>query len=203
MGKFSEYIGFQFGNPKGFVGQICCKIMNIINYKMYNTLISNITLEKNSKLLEIGYGNGHLIKKIYKKFKPQIYGIDISEDAKNLALNKNKNIPKENLVLEIGDCCNLTYSDNFFDSVVTINTIYFWEDTEKGLSEIFRTLKPKGSFYNIVYSKKWLEKLEYTKKSFKLFENDYFVKMGKSVGFKNVEIIEIEKEKSYIIVYKK
>ena len=34
MSKFTEYIGSQFGNPHGFVGRICCVIMNVImDYK--------------------------------------------------------------------------------------------------------------------------------------------------------------------------
>ena len=31
MSKLTDYIGSQFGNPRGFVGMCCCKIMNIIN----------------------------------------------------------------------------------------------------------------------------------------------------------------------------
>ena len=35
MGKFTEYIGSQFGNPHGFVGKICCitsEIFHMIDY---------------------------------------------------------------------------------------------------------------------------------------------------------------------------
>ena len=31
MSKFTDYIGSQFGNPRGIIGKICCIIMNIIN----------------------------------------------------------------------------------------------------------------------------------------------------------------------------
>ena len=40
MGKISEYIGSQCGNPRGFVGKVCCLIMNIINNSMYRMVIS-------------------------------------------------------------------------------------------------------------------------------------------------------------------
>ena len=31
MSKFTEYIGSQFGNPRGVIGKVCCILMNIIN----------------------------------------------------------------------------------------------------------------------------------------------------------------------------
>ncbi|WP_363253908.1 methyltransferase domain-containing protein [Clostridium sp.] len=46
----------------------------------------------------------------------------------------------------MGYCCNLLYDDDFFDVVTTINTIYFWNDTKKGLEEIYRVLKGDGVF---------------------------------------------------------
>ncbi len=203
MAKFIEYIGFQFGNPKGVIGRVCCKIMNIINKKMYGKLIEQLNLDDKGVVLEIGYGNGYLIDKIYKNFKATIYGIDISNDAKKLAENRNKKIPTSKLFLDIGDCCKLKYNDNKFDSIVTINTIYFWSNTEKGLKEIFRTLKPNGIFYNVVYSKSWLKKLSYTKKGFKLFESDEYVDQGKKAGFTSVKLIEIVKNKSFIVEFTK
>ena len=39
MSKFTEYIGSQFGNPRGFVGSVCCLIMNTINKKMYRKTV--------------------------------------------------------------------------------------------------------------------------------------------------------------------
>jgi hypothetical protein len=35
MKNLTEYIGSQFGNPRGIIGKICCICMNIINKKLY------------------------------------------------------------------------------------------------------------------------------------------------------------------------
>ena len=90
-----------------------------------------------------------------------------------------------------------------FDAITTINTIYFWDDTLKGLEEIYRTLKIGGIFYNAVYSKEFLKKLSYTKKGFKFFEKEDYITLGKKAGFSDVFIKEIIKRKSYIISYVK
>lgn len=202
--KLSEYIGSQFGNPTGIFGKICCVIMNIINRKLYAGVSESIILKSDSKVLDIGYGNGHLIKMIYGKNKCSIYGIDISEDMMVSASKRNNNgITAGKIHLTIGNCCELQYEDAFFDAVTSVNTIYFWEDTFKGLSEIYRVLKAGGTFSNAIYSKQWMQKTPYTKKGFKLFEPYEIEALAKKAGFTMVEIKEIRHGDCYIINCKK
>lgn len=204
MSKFSEYIGSQFSYPRGLIGMICCLIMNLMNRKMYEKVISHILLRSEDNVLDIGYGNGYLIHKIVKGGNPNIYGIDISEDMRSIASKKNnKGIQSGKIKLLIGDCCNLDFSDKVFRAATSVNTIYFWEDTLKGLKEINRVLKEGAIFYNAVYSKEWLEKLSYTQKGFHLFEKEEYIQLGKAAGFSEVVITDIQKGKSYLIQYKK
>lgn len=204
MGRFSRYIGSQFGNPRGFIGKCCCVIMNVINNAMYKKIIHLINATEETIILDIGYGNAYLTKLIYKKYKSNIYGIDISEDMKHLAIKRNrKGVLDKKIHFEVGDCCAMPYDNSFFDNVVSINTIYFWQNTLKGLEEINRTLKPNGSFYNVVYTKEWLKKLSYTRVGFKFFEKEDFIRLGKETGFSNVEIRDISKGKSFVVIYKK
>lgn len=204
MSKFTEYIGSQFGNPRGVVGSICCLIMNIINKRMYKNTVAYVKVEDGQKVLDIGYGNGYLLKLMDKKNKPELYGIDISKDMLNQATKRNKSAEKEGrLHLEVGDCCNLSYEDNMFAAVTSINTVYFWSDTVKGLSEIRRVLMPGAAFYNVVYTKEWLDKLSYTKKGFIKFEPEELVALGKQAGFEDIEVKQIVKGKSFAVVYKK
>ena len=202
MGRFSEYIGSQFGNPRGFIGTICCLLMNTINRRLYSSI--STCINKNETILDIGYGNGYLINKINKKTQAAIYGIDISDDMKVIASRRNsKAVGDGKVKLSIGDCCDLKFKDKMFDAITSVNTIYFWSDTEKGLSEIYRTLKDGGVFYNAVYSKQWLQKSSYTKKCFKLFEKEDYIKLGKKAGFSKISIKEISQGKSYLIKYLK
>lgn len=200
MKRFSAYIGSQFGNPRGIIGKICCLIMNAINKAMYKSILHSACLNEQSTVLDIGYGNGYLIQKLYKKYRPQIYGIDISEDMKGTASKRNsKAVQAGKVRLSVGDCCQMDFEDCFFDAVTTVNTIYFWEDTLQGLSEIHRVLKDGGIFYNVVYSKEWLEKLSYTKQGFKLFTPQEITSMAEKAGFSEVRIKELSHGKSYLI----
>lgn len=204
MSKFSEYIGGQFGNPHGFVGKICCFIMNVINKAMYKNTVNLLDVNDNDQVLDIGYGNGYLLRLIYKKAKANLHGIDISEDMKDQATKKNKKALKDGrLNLCVGDCCDLQYEDNMFSAVTSINTVYFWSDTVKGLSEIRRVLNPGSSFYNVVYTKEWLDKLSYTEKGFKKFDPEQLANFGREAGYTNIEVKDIVKGKSFVVIYTK
>ena len=204
MSKFTEYIGGQFGDPHGFVGKVCCIIMNVINKRMYLKVVDEVRLSGGEKLLDIGYGNGYLLQKLYKKAKAELYGIDISEDMKTQAENRCKNAKSDGrLFLRVGDCCDLPYDDEMFSAVTSVNTVYFWSDTVKGLSEIRRTLKTGGSFYNIVYTKEFLDKLSYTKKGFRKFSPEELTELGRKSGFDNIEVRDIIKGKSFAVIYTK
>jgi 2-polyprenyl-3-methyl-5-hydroxy-6-metoxy-1,4-benzoquinol methylase len=81
INKFIKYVGNNFGNPNGIGGKITTKIMNIINKNQYKVILENIRLEPNNNVLDIGFGNGYLIDKLFKKNIPiNIYGIEISND---------------------------------------------------------------------------------------------------------------------------
>lgn len=202
MKRFTEYIGAQFGNPRGIIGKLCCLIMNTINKPMYKAITSYTIANNNAKILDIGFGNGYLVKQLYRKTGAAIYGIDISNDMLKNAVKKNKKAVKNKKVnLSIGNCCELNFQDNMFDIVTSVNTIYFWDDTLNGLSEICRSLKEGGVFYNAVYTKEWLQKLAYTKKGFQFFETTDYVNLGKRAGFSKVSIKAITTGKSYLIRY--
>ena len=204
MSKFTEYISSQFGNPHGTIGRFCCVLMNVLNKALYKKTISLMKIESGDKILDIGYGNGFLLKLLYKKQKVDMYGIDISEDMQVRALKMNKMaLSEKHLHLQMGDCCSLEFEDETFSFVTSINTVYFWDDTVKGLSEIRRVLKKGKSFYNVVYTKEWLDTLSYTQKGFKKFLPEQLIELGNQAGFEKIEVQEIVKGRSFIVIYTK
>lgn len=204
MSRFTEYIGSQFGNPRGVIGKICCIGMNIINKPMYRNTVTQMNFDKGDMTLDIGYGNGFLLREIYKKNQVDMYGIDISDDMKKTALKRNKRALKNGqLFLEVGDCCNLPYEDDMFSAVSSINTIYFWSDTVKGLSEIRRVLKKGKSFYNLVYTKEWFGESSFTEKGFRKFDTDELLELGREAGFEKAEVRDVVKGKSLMVIYTK
>ena len=65
VSKFTEYIGSQFGNPHGFVGKICCILMNIINNRVTYEVVQDIRIEAFNRLeiLPLSYIDSHFKKR--------------------------------------------------------------------------------------------------------------------------------------------
>ena len=84
--------------------------------------MENIKLEPNNNVLDIGFGNGYLIEKLFKKNIPiNIYGIEISNDMLNIVSQKNKKIIEEgNLKLFLEDISKTSFEENTFDKIYTV-----------------------------------------------------------------------------------
>lgn len=199
-----DYISRQFMHPKGWAGRLIGKIQNYSNRTMYGRLVALLHLDATDKILDIGYGNGYLLELIYKKQPVDMYGIDISADAKATATKRNEAAHlAHQLHLEVGDCCSLPYADGLFSAITTINTVYFWSNTLQGLKEIRRTLADGGVFYNVFYTKTYLDKVPFAKSDYRKFEVGELVQLGEEAGFTRSEPIEIKKGECYIIRHSK
>ena len=192
-----------FRNPNGFGGKISTKIMNIINQKQYKAILENINLEPNNTILDIGFGNGYLIKKLFKKNTSiNVYGIEISEDMVKTATKRNKqSINNGKLKLSLENINRTLFDNNIFDKICTINTFYFWDDYGECFSEIKRILKPDGIFLNAIYSKDFLDKIVYSKYGFNKYTINEVENITKNNGMEIIKTIEIKKY-SYCIISK-
>ena len=202
INKFIKYVGNNFGNPNGFGGRISTKIINLMNQKPYKTVLENIKLEPDNIILDIGFGNGYLFKKLFEKNIPiKIYGIEISNDMLNdVSIKYRQIIEKGNLKLFLEDISKTFFEKNTFDKIYTISTIYFWKELNKSLSEIKRILKPNGIFLNVMYTKEYFDKIIFTKYGFKKYTIEEIKKVTENSGMKIIKIIEIRKNKLYCII---
>jgi ubiquinone/menaquinone biosynthesis C-methylase UbiE len=204
MSKLGEYLSNQCGNPHGWIGRIMIWAMNRANKAMYRGIVDELEIRDNLKILDVGFGNGYLATRIMKKGKCYLEGIDISEDmVKKATANNRKYVEAGNMKFKLGDCCSMDYQDGSFDVVTTMNTIYFWEDTRKGMSEIYRVLKSGGVFYNAVLTKENLDSIFYTQSGFKKFTKEEYAEIGRDAGFVNIETKPFEHSYGLLIIYRK
>ena len=98
-----------------------------------------------STVLDVATGTGDLAIALTTIPEVKITGLDISEGM--LAVGREK-IAKKQLSNRInlvqGDSEQLPFADATFDAVTVGFGVRNFEDLEKGLSEIFRVLKPNG-----------------------------------------------------------
>lgn len=204
MNPIFKYISQQFGNPTGFGGKISTFIMNCLNRKQYKAVVENIDIQQTDTILDIGFGNGYLLRKLSNKNPQKMCGIEISADMLNTTTIKNRRkIEQGKINILLADVQNLPFENASIDKVYTVNTVYFWQDIDKGFSEIKRVLKPNGIFLNVLYLKKWLDKLPITQFGFTKYTVEQIEKATAESGLKIEKIVEIQQEKSICVIVKK
>ncbi len=97
-------------------------------------------------ILDIATGTGDLAIAMAKELHPkQITGADISEGMMEVARQKAQQEGVQELLhFEYQDCTALSYPDNSFDAVTAAFGVRNFEDIEKGISEMYRVMKPGG-----------------------------------------------------------
>jgi demethylmenaquinone methyltransferase/2-methoxy-6-polyprenyl-1,4-benzoquinol methylase len=97
-------------------------------------------------ILDIATGTGDLAISMHKAMKTaRITGVDISEGMMQVGRDKVERAGYTGYIrFEKQDCLALTYQDNTFDAVTAAFGVRNFEDIDKGLAEMYRTLKPGG-----------------------------------------------------------
>ncbi len=105
-------------------------------------------------ILDIATGTADLAIAAMPLNPSKIIGVDLSEGM--LELGRKKIIAKKLdhiIALEKGDAENLRFEDNSFDAIMVSFGVRNFENLEKGLSNMYRTLKPKGKVMILEFSK--------------------------------------------------
>jgi len=95
-------------------------------------------LHPGQRLLDVGCGDGILGMLVRNRFE-EIYGVDISDKAIEVAQRRGIKAYKVNLNVEA-----LPFEDNYFDSITCLGTLQLIYDINTMLREFNRVLKPDG-----------------------------------------------------------
>ena len=150
-------IAQQSGNPHGFLGRIIAFIMSIETRSMNKIGLDLLNLQPNDKALELGFGHGKTISKGSVFLKSGIFsGINISKTMLSVAKKNNKHLIDGGKVeLKLAEVENIPFEDDYFDKVISVHTIYFWENLSNSINEQLVGIESYDSMK--VYYKGWIE----------------------------------------------
>jgi ubiquinone/menaquinone biosynthesis methyltransferases len=113
-------------------------------------------LEKASPqvILDVATGTGDFALQAMSLKPAKITGIDISEGMLEVGRKKIAARNLQHIIdLKAGDSENIPFPENNFDAVTVAFGVRNFENLEKGLSEIFRVLKPGGKLIVLEFSR--------------------------------------------------
>ena len=106
-------------------------------------------------ILDVATGTADMPLMMMKTLTPeQIIGIDISEGM--LALGKQKIAHaglQESIQLQSGDAESIAFPDGYFDAITVAFGVRNFQNLEKGLSEMYRVLRPGGKLVILEFSR--------------------------------------------------
>jgi demethylmenaquinone methyltransferase/2-methoxy-6-polyprenyl-1,4-benzoquinol methylase len=107
------------------------------------------------KVLDVATGTGDVAIMTYRMLKPEkITGIDISEGMLELGRKKIEKLGLSNTIdLQKGDSEVIRFEENSFDAITVAFGVRNFQNLEKGLSEMYRVLRPGGKLVVLEFSK--------------------------------------------------
>ena len=167
--------------PVGLGGKIMVAMMNLGHSPVARWGLRFLELTLDAKVLDCGCGGGANIKRLLKKCPEGIVkGIDYSPvsvekskkvneaaiaegrcavlqgsvaDMMGQAREKADRLHLKNVTFRQGDVGALPYADDTFDIVLSLNGFHAFPDKEAAYREVFRVLRPGGTFCGCFYVK--------------------------------------------------
>ena len=185
-------IARQLRKPEGEPGiQVAIK-MNEGNRYINRFTIEALGISEDDNILEIGMGNGFFVKDILSVARSVKYvGCDFSSlmIAEGVKLNKSF-VDEGRAEFHLASADELPFDDERFESVFTVNTIYFWDDAKVVLAEIHRVLKPGGKIIIAVRPKSSMEHYPFVKFGFKMFSKEDLTELLSKNKFEVKSVLE-------------
>lgn len=109
--------------------------------------LSHVFFQRKRLVLDVGCGGGKNLKRLLNQSKNiNAIGVDQSSESVKTSTRKNRRAVKSGRLQVVqGSVEALPFASNLFDLVTAIESVHFW-DIEKGVSEVYRTLKKGGQF---------------------------------------------------------
>jgi ubiquinone/menaquinone biosynthesis C-methylase UbiE len=188
----------QCRKPTGWRGRFILWKMNRGHSDMTDWGLSHVSIEKSDTILDIGCGGGRTVSKLAAiAAQGHVCGIDYSPDSVATSRKTNaQGVAAGRVEIQQGSVSKLPFPDSTFDLVTAVETHFFWPDLPSDMREVFRVLKPGGSFIVIVEvykgANKMAEKLakKFPSTAMNLLSMEEHRELFAQTGYVEIQVIE-------------
>lgn len=127
--------------------------------------IARMNVPREAEILDVGCGSGWAARLLAAQADAgNVIGIDVSDEMIRVAREQSAALP--NLKFQVASAERLPFPDNTFSHAFSMESLYYYADIGRAVSEIARVLKPGGLFVTVVDlykenppSHQWIETL--------------------------------------------
>lgn len=172
--------------PQGEKGLEVADLMNQTNISMTLKALDALHFEPGDFVLEIGPGScSHLHHIVQRNGNIKYTGLDISPLMIDEAGKLNrKYVDEQTAEFVLYDGKKIPFEENSFNRILTVNTVYFWENPAEFLQEIYRVLKPEGQFSLCFAQKEFMEKVPFTVYGFTKYNTEDMLQLIRQTPFR-------------------
>ena len=134
--------------PVGLGGKLMVAAMNLGHQALARWGLGFLNVGPEAEILDCGCGGGANLHALLKRCpKGTAVGLDYSPVSVAASRKKNRAaIAAGRCRVEQGDVSALPFEDEEFDLATAFETVYFWPDLSASFREVYRVLKPSGTF---------------------------------------------------------
>ena len=155
--------------PEGMLGKWMVGSMNHAHASLADWGMGHLNQTALYEIAELGCGGGRNVKELLRRYPTaKITALDYSEISVEKTRRVNqRDIQKGRCHVVRGDVSQLPFEDEQFDLVTAFETVYFWPGPTESFREVYRILKPGGTFLIVNESdgmnpsdEKWLSSID-------------------------------------------
>jgi ubiquinone/menaquinone biosynthesis C-methylase UbiE len=185
-----EFIARQSGNPRGFVGGILARIMAFETADQNRRALDALAVSDGDDVLELGYGHGRTLEAIARLTPSgRIAGVDVSEDMRDMASRRCAGLART-VDLFAGDTRRLPFEDASFSRALAVHLLYFWEEPDEHLTEIYRVLRRGGRLVLAFRDKADPASADFPEPPYRFYSRDEVVGLLGAAGFSVIETVD-------------
>ncbi len=182
-------IAAQLRQPNGTKGVEVAEMMNQSNIGMIRHAIDRLDLQEGHRVLELGHGNALHLDYLFRKQQKLTYaGLDIADLMHQEAKRINAlAVESRHASFHLYDGRHIPFPENHFDRIFTVNTLYFWDDPQALLLELYRVTAPGGMLNITIAPKDFMEQLPFTVYGFTLYDDEALLALVGQTPFKLID----------------
>lgn len=188
----SRFVAGQLSKPSGVVGRVFLpRLFNVRNRALNDLTFECLDLQPGDRVLEVGCGGGYLVERVSGVVtEGLVVGVDSSPGMVAFCERRYGHLVKGgSFEVMCAGAEALPYPPGHFTKTCTVNTVFYFADASRAVSELWRVLAGGGLAVICFTCKEHLEDRSFAKHGLSLYEPEDVQRLMESAGFGKIRMV--------------